>query len=437
MANSSARTAVLMGLGLAVLGASGFGFLAVVGATLTPSDQAGVLGLYLIINIIGPGLFVALEQETNRVLSSGTAAGVDPRPGIRRAALLGAGLAGVTVLVVLAISPILVERNLGGHSSLLLWIVLGTLASAAIFFARGLLAAGQQFTGYAASLATEGLTRLLPCLALALLGYATVDGYGLIFALGGAFALLVALPWLRRALAATKITAEPAEPADPANAAAVLAGHSTRTIAHGLALLGLATLLAQLVANLAPLVVTGRMPEAPAVAVAFGYAFVLTRVPLLLFGPVQAMMLPGLTAAAVRGDLAEVRRRVGLILLAVAGVGLPGALLSALVGPWLVVAFFQAKVPPSALVMGLLGLSTVLLMIAQVLQPALVAVGRHRVVTIGWVIGTAVLVAIMLLPGEPIGTAVVAQLAGPLLVALVTAGGLWRAVRDRAPVGVS
>ncbi|MCO1581544.1 hypothetical protein M8C13_37925 [Crossiella sp. SN42] len=434
MANSSARTAVLMGLGLAVLGASGFGFLAVVGATLTPSDQAGVLGLYLIINIIGPGLFVALEQETNRVLSSGTAAGVDPRPGIRRAALLGAGLAGVTVLVVLAISPILVERNLGGHPSLLLWIVLGTLASAAIFFARGLLAAGAQFTGYAASLATEGLTRLLPCLALALLGYATVDGYGLIFALGGAFALLVALPWLRRALAATKITGEPA---DPANAGAVLAGHSTRTIAHGLVLLGLATLLAQLVANLAPLVVTGRMPEAPEVAVAFGFAFVLTRVPLLLFGPVQAMMLPGLTAAAVRGDLAELRRRVGLILLAVAGVGLPGALLSALVGPWLVVTFFRATVWPSPLVMGLLGLSTVLLMIAQVLQPALVAVGRHRVVTIGWVIGTAVLVAIMLLPGEPIGTAVVAQLAGPLLVALVTAGGLWRAVRDRAPVQVS
>ncbi|MCK2237519.1 MULTISPECIES: lipopolysaccharide biosynthesis protein [unclassified Crossiella] len=435
MANSSARSAVLMGLGLAVLGASGFGFLAVVGRTLSPSDQAGVLGLYMIINILGPGLFVALEQETNRVLSSGTAAGVDPRPGIRRAALLGAGLAGVTVLVVLALSPILVENNLGGHPSLLVWIVVGALASAAIFFARGLLAAGHQLTGYAASLATEGLSRLLPCVLLAWLGYAAADGYGLVFALGGGFALLVALPWLRRVLAATKVIGEPA---DPVNAAAVLAGHSTRTIAHGLALLGLATLLAQLVANLAPLVVTGRMPDAPAVAVAFGFAFVLTRIPLLLFGPVQAMMLPALTAAAVRGDLAEVRRRVGLILLAVAGVGLPGALLSALIGPWLVVTFFGAKVQPDALDMGLLGLSTVLLMIAQVLQPALVAFGRHRVVSVGWVIGTAVLVGLLvLLPMEPIPAAVVAQLVGPLLVVLVTAAGLWRAIGHRAPARVS
>lgn len=436
MANSSARTAVLMGLGLAVLGASGFGFLSVVGnsSTLAESDKVGVLGLYMIINIIGPGLFVALEQETNRVLSSGIAARVDPRPGIRRAALLGAALAGLTVLVVLAISPILVERILGGHTSLLLWIVVGAVASAAIFFARGLLAAGQQFPGYAATLATEGLSRLLPSFALVVLGFASANAYGLIFALGGAFALLVGLPWLRRALAATRVTGEPE---DEANAAAVRAGHSTLTIAHGLVLLGVATLLAQLVANLAPLVVTGRLLDAPAMALAFGNAFILTRVPLLLFGPVQAMMLPTLTAAAVRGDLAEVRRRVGLILLAVAGVGLPGALVSALLGPWLVVTFFGTKVAPSMLVMGLLGLSTVLLMIAQVLQPALVAFGRHRVVSVGWVLGTAVLVGLLFLPGDPISVAVLAQLVGPAVVVLVTAGGLWRAIKHRAPVAVS
>ena len=53
--------------------------------------------------------------------------------------------------------------------------------------------------------------------------------------------------------------------------------------------------------------------------------FVLARIPLFLFAPVQAFLLPTLTAGAEHGDIAQVRYRVRVALLAVGGVGCPGA----------------------------------------------------------------------------------------------------------------
>ncbi|WP_086780394.1 lipopolysaccharide biosynthesis protein [Crossiella equi] len=425
-----------MGLGLAVLGLAGFAFLGIVGNTVSASEKVALTNLYMIINVIGPGLFVSLEQEANRVVSSGVAAGVDPRPGLRRAAWLGLGLVGLTVVVMLAISPVLVSRNLDGHSSLLVWVLVSALASMAVFYVRGVLAAGNQYDGYAATLGMEGLFRLVACFAVATIGSATVDRYGLAYVLATIVAVLVAVPWLRKVFRALR--EQPPVDASPESRAAVTEGHTTGKIAKGLALLGAATLLAQLVANLAPIVVSARLLTDKELVAAFGFAFVLTRVPLLVFGPVQSMMLPALTAAAVRGDFAEVRGRVRVILLAVFAVGLTGAIGSALLGPWLVVHVFNATVWPSWQVMGLLGLSTVLLMIAQVLQPALVALGRHHTVTVAWVIGTAVLVAMLALPGDPIAVAVAAQLVGPFLVAVVAFAGLWRGLRSAPqPVAVS
>ena len=91
------------------------------------------------------------------------------------------------------------------------------------------------------------------------------------------------------------------------------------------------------------------------------------------------------------------------MLLAVAAVGLPGVLASFTVGPWAVQVLFGADVRLSGEVVGLLGVSTVGLMVAQVLQPGLVALGRHKVVTSPGAPATVVLVALLALPGDPFG----------------------------------
>lgn len=428
-----------------MVGIGGFGFLVVVGHATSVTSAAALSALYLIGNVAGPGLFAGLEQETSRVVSGGLAAGVDPRVGLRRAGVVGVGLGAVAVVVLLALAPLLVARSFAGHAGLLLWLLVGVVGSAEVYLVRGILGGTRRFRAYAVTLAVEGLARLLPCLAVAGLGVTNVNVYGLIFAGGTAFAAVAAYPWLRpgrshltpasgdsavgETAAGDSAVGETAvgETAETTPQELVEAGHELRAIARGVGLLGVATLLAQLVANLAPLVVTGRMLGSPAdelAAVAFAFAFVLTRAPLLAFSPIQALLLPRLTSAVVRGQLDQVRREVRLGLLGAALVGCGGALAAAVAGPWAVATLFGAERPPSSLVMGMLGLSTALLVVVQLLQPVLVALGRHRSVTMAWIVGTAVLVGLLVLPGPAITVAVIAQVTASATVVLVCALGL-------------
>jgi O-antigen/teichoic acid export membrane protein len=425
-----ARSAAAMTVGVLVVGLSGFGFLAVVGNTLSSTEAVAVTGLYMIINIVGPGLFYSLEQETSRLVSSGLASGVNPATGLRRTAILSLVLSGATTVVVLALSPILVSRNFGGHTSFIFWLVLGIFAGAAIYFVRGALAGYGEFGTYSVTLIAEGTARLVPCFVLAVIGSANQDLFGLLFAAG---ALLAALPAVSR----LRHRARNFEPTGPAvSAETVHEAQRFGRIARSLALLATATLLTQLVSNLAPLLVSARMVDQAAVASAFNFAFVLSRVPLLLYGPVQSMMMPGLTASTVRGDHVAVRRTVRKALMALAVIGAPAIVGAGLLGPWVVVTFFGAEVRPSAMVMALLALSTMLLLVSLVFQPALVALGKQHTVSVAWIVGTAVLIAVLALPIDPIDGAVIAQLVGPIVVVVIAGAGLLRATAPTNPAPV-
>jgi O-antigen/teichoic acid export membrane protein len=210
----------------------------------------------------------------------------------------------------------------------------------------------------------------------------------------------------------------------------VIAGSTAAGMARAMSILVGSTLLAQLVANLAPVVVSARLVTDTATAAAFASAFVLVRIPLFVFAPVQAMLLPSLTAAATRRELAQVRRTLRPILAAVAAVGILGVLVSFTLGPWAVHAFFGAHVRLSGLVLGALGIGTLALMVAQVLQPSLVALGRHGSATASWLLGSAVLIGLLVLPGDPLRAAVVAQLAGSAVVVAGMGTSLSVALRE-------
>ena len=61
------------------------------------------------------------------------------------------------------------------------------------------------------------------------------------------------------------------------------------------------------------------------------------------------------------------------------------------------------------------------MMIAQVLQPALVALGEHRTAMSAWIVGTVVFGALLFAPAAPLLAAVAAQLAGPAVVVVIMA----------------
>lgn len=405
--------------GLALVGAAGYGFVALAGHTLDPAHAAALASLYLMVNIIGPGVFSALEQETSRSVSAEAAAGRGIGAVARHAWLLAAGVLAGLLVVLLAVSPILTDQAFAGQWGLFVAVLLSVVTSAAVYVVRGLLGGTQRFTGYSATLAAEGLTRILPCVVIAALGMPDPTVYAVIFAAGSGFGAVAGLFWLRSGQrqpveAPTELTVEPA---------------SVRRMARSLSLLVGGTLLMLIVMNVAPIVVTARMQEDAATAAAFASAFVLARIPLFLFAPVQAMLLPSLTRAATAHDFAAVRARLRVILMAVLAIGLFGVLLSFTVGPWAVQVLFGAEVRLSTTVVGLLGVSTIGLMTALVLQPGLVALGAHKSVTTAWLAGTVVLVALLALPGDPLRAGVLAQLASAALVVVIMLRALSKALR--------
>ena len=411
-------TGLRLGLGLAVVGIAGYAFLAIVGNVFEPELAAALASTYLLINIIGPGFFTALEQETNRAVSDRIAKDRPIRPIVIRTAALAAALFGVAAVLLVGLAPLLLSRVLADRPGLLVALVLAAASAAMAYWLRGVLAGQQRFAAYAMAVFIEGIARLLPCVLLAVVGWAVADVYGLVFAAGAAVAALVMLPSLG-------VGRRPVGPVGPADR---LVDGEADTVRRGLMLLVWATLLTQVLANLAPVVVTGRLTEDKATAVAFATAFVMSRIPLFLFSPVQAVLLPALTRSAAAGQFDDVRRRVRMTILAVCAVGLPGAALAALLGPWLTRVFFGIPVPVSSAVFGVLGLTTVVAMLTQVLQPALVAIGRHRIVTTSCAAGTAVFLLILLLPLPPVTAALIAQLVGPGVVLLVGGAVLLRAL---------
>lgn len=412
------RAGVHLTGGQLVVGVAGYAYLSIVGhvfdAPASAAEVTALTSLYLLISIIGPGVFAALEQETSRSVSTAVATGQPLRPVVVRAGVLAASACAGLIVVVLAAWPLGLARVLGGQVGLLAALLLATAGSAAVYWARGVLGGQQRFGRYALTFYVEGAVRLLPCLVLLVAIVREPGAYGLVFAAGSVLAALAVLPSLRF-------------PAGDAPAPPVVG------MGRAQAVLAAATLLMQVVANLAPVVVAYRMPENLLAASVFGLTFVVARIPLFLFAPAQAVLLPKLTTAEAIGRRDVLRWHLRRVLLAVAAFGVVSLVVGMLVGPWAVHVLFNAAVQPAAWWLGLLGAATALFMAVLVMQAGLVALSRQRSVTMGWVSGSAVFLAVLFAPVDPVAAALAAQLAGPVVVLAYTGMALHRALRGTAP----
>ncbi|HET9254966.1 MAG TPA: hypothetical protein VFO16_07155 [Pseudonocardiaceae bacterium] len=399
---------VPVGAGLALVGVSAYAFLALAGHALAPGDYAAVASLYLLTAVVGPGVFAALEQETSREVSARIAAGHPTAPVLRSAIVISAVLAAAMITLLLVLSPLLVRRVFAGAWPLLLAAIVAVAGAASVSVIRGLFSGQRRYGWYGTSLAAEGLARLLPSVALAWGGVASAGLIGAGHspaAFGFAFAMGTPL-----AAAATAAGVRPDVPGPAADLG---------RMARGVGFLAGASALTFLLANIAPVVLTSRLTGDPDTAASFISLFVLARLPLFMFSPVQAFLLPALTAAAERGEAAQMRRQIRTMAVLVGAIGLAGVAGTAIAGPWAARVFFNAPLELSALVAAALGLSTMIMILAQVLQPALVALGEHRVAASAWIAGTAVFGALLILPVTPLVAVVAAQLAGPAMVVVI------------------
>lgn len=418
----------LIGAGLALVVLSGVAFIGIVSRSgVDEPGVAALASLYFLVNTAALGVFSGVEQEMSRAVSQERALGRPAGPVVHVMARQAFRLLLPATVLLLALSPILVNGPLRGHWDLAAELVIGLFAAFCAAVVRGALGGSQRFGYYSATMATEGLSRLIPSVVLWLLGVDSAWVFGLVFVLGQFFAALLGagLLWISggrdRAMLSPSGT-----PPSIAGAGKIRFGVST-----ALVLVVVANLTSQAIVNLPPVVINAKLEALPVVATAIAAAVTLTRLPMFAFVPLQTMLLPRLTANAAQGDLRGVRRQTLRTAAVCVVLGLLGILMLAVLGPWLLGVYVDlgGERPLSSAVMAGLGIGTLFLMTTNVTQPALLAIGQHRAVLVSYLTGAVAMTVMFVLPVEPVTSAVLATSAGPIAVAIVMGFVLVRSTR--------
>ncbi|GAB3936733.1 membrane protein [Micromonospora vulcania] len=396
---------VAVGAGLALLGLASYVHLAVAGHSLTEADYSSLSVLWSIVFTLGIGLFMPVEQEVARIVAGRHSQGLPPGPVLARGAALAAGLLAAMVALIIAAREPLADRLFAGDGSMVA-VLIGALAALAVAHTtRGVLSGLQLFPWYGTQLGVDGGLRIALVALLGLTGVTSPVWYG---------AVLVAAP-----LIGVAVTAPPVLRAVGGGVPVAWA-----PLLRGLGLLTVSSLLSQVVVNIGVINVRVLAPSDVATAGALLSALVLVRIPLFVFASLQASLLPGLATTATTGDHAGFHSLLRRALGVVSALGLTGAVLAVLLGPWLVQTLFDA---PAVLGHGdfaWLAVATLAYLWAMVLGQALLALDRHRAQALAWAIGVAALVAATFAPvttalrvelGYAIGSVVVAAVMAILL----------------------
>jgi O-antigen/teichoic acid export membrane protein len=374
--------AVPIGIALVVQGLTTYAFVVIANHALAPTPYSAFSALWALTYVAAPGLFLPLEQEVGRAAAARRVAGLGAGPVVRRALMLGAGLALGVILVSAAAEAPLVTTFFNGQALLLLGFLVAMAVYTMYYLARGTLAGAGRFRGYAAILVVEGAVRIAAALVLLRLGVTNIGAYGLAISLPCVIGIAVVLP-RQRGIA----TSGPPAP------------WSELSYALGWLLTG--SLLAQALMNVAPLAVKALYSSTdPSLAGRVLNGVIIARLPLFFFQAIQASLMPKLAADAAAGrwdDFWIQLRRILVLVVALIVVSVAGM---AVLGPPIVHILFHNSTPLSGGDLALLALGSEGMMAAFALAYASIALRGYRAATTGWAAGiVALVVTLFILPG--------------------------------------
>jgi O-antigen/teichoic acid export membrane protein len=400
-----ARIGVAIGIG----SLAGFALLALVGRALRPAEFGLFVAFWGVLFGVGSSLST-IEQETARHAARGT----DHSPGpaasaVTTAAAMLAGLAAATTLL-----PPVAERLYGRADSRLgLIVVIAAFGFAVQFAVRGQLIGSGAVRRYARIVVAEAAARLVVLLAvLVLVGVDLVTAAVAVAA--GSFAWL-AWPGHARDVLPDRGLSPADWRAATGRAGSLMAG---------------AALTASVITGF-PTLVTALTGEAPGTAggVVFA-ALTVSRVPLLLVSPVQALAVPFVVRAHDRAGAdgaSEVRRALLLGSLLFAVLGAVAAAAAWMGGPWVVRLLYGNEYDVSAVAFALLVFSACLLAWVQLLSAALIALAAHRRMLMTWVIAVVSTAAwLVASPLDVVATTAVGSLVGPLAALAYAVPSIWK-----------
>lgn len=369
---------VAVATGLVVHGVAAYGFLALAARTLGQEQFAPLGVLWSMIFLVGPGVFIPLEQELARAIAVRRARQEGSGPVIRRAAVIGALTAAGLCVVTLLLSGVIRRELLRGETALLAAFALGLVGYLLGHLTRGTMAGLGRFRAYGIYLGGEGVLRLLGCVVLAAAGVQAVGPYGLLVGTAPVLAVLLAVAPER--IGPTLREDGPAAPWSElsGNLGALLAGSLL-----SLALMNAGPVAVELLAT----------ADEAGTAGTFVAGLVIARIPFFVFQGIQGALLPKLASLAGAGRWDAFRSGIKRLVVVVSALGAAGIVAAAAVGPTAVQVLFGDDFALSQRSMTMLALAVALYIVAMSLAQGLIALGRPAQMALGWATGVLAFVA--------------------------------------------
>lgn len=383
---------------------AGYAVLVIVARYVTPAVNADFLVFWSVF-FAGYAVLGGLQQEATRAVGTAWLDERDQAPVGARvmpwSLLIGGGVA----LAVAALAPWWFPAILTGQS----WATLAVLCLSIVVLAGhvtlgGALAGRRQWTTSAVLVGGESTLRLV------LVGVAATLGAGLLgleVATAASAAFWLVLITVRRVArsATTARSSDGPRRMVSRSLQAMLASAGTAVLVVGFpTILRLSSDVSEW-ATAAPLVL----------------AISLTRAPLLL--PLNAYQ-----GVAIGYFLDPHRRRgpaLARIVFTIIGLGLIGAVLAWLFGPWIMAAFFGPDYRVSGVLLGVLTLAAVVLAVLTITGACVLAIGRHRAYALGWIVAAVVSTGLVFLDIPLTERAALALAVGPALGAAMHVAALW------------
>jgi O-antigen/teichoic acid export membrane protein len=359
-------------LSVSFFSASGLGLLllVVVARWLTPTQNLHFQAVWALIFTVA-SVLGSLEQEVTR---QSTAAELESRRA-PAGAVQAVGLAAVASLVALAVFLATPSGREVVHGSLS--IVLLTLVSvvnfAILILTRGVLLGAHALRGYSALLVGEALARVVVMAVVVLGGVERAVEW----------AVLATLVWLG-ALGRLARAVDWRGGREP-----------WRAVGGTVAALGIANSLSALVLTGFPAVTVAILGRSPDLAVLIA-VITLSRAPLALMAPVQALTVPTVVRWSRSGDTRHLTRALEYIAAGSSAAALLGAAVGYAAGPWAVALVLGADYRPSPIVASAVAGATCVMAGALLQAAALVALQRYWQVTACWAASITSAAALML-----------------------------------------
>jgi O-antigen/teichoic acid export membrane protein len=434
---SYASSARVLSIGIASTGIFTFLYLAFASHDLNPPSYSRISLCWAIMFVILSVIYRPIEQLLSRTIADRRARGIHDHA-LRVPAAIQTGFALLFLVVALALRP-QIENGMFDGSSALYWIlVVGVLAYAASYFARGWLAGHGRFELYGGLVFLESTSRFLFALAVAVgigSGQAAV-GLGMAVA---PFVSLAVIPLaFSRMRAPAPAAVEIADAAREGPAHAQLEEAATdltlrRGTGFAVAVVGI-MFAEQTLMNAGVLIVAATSATVAGLTTGLtGFVFnvmLIVRAPLQLFQAIQTSILPHLAGLEARENPQEFHRAIRVTVLAIAAFAGAVSLGLLLVGPPVMTALLGDKGYHYArLGLAVVGLGMGFHLISGTLNQAALARGRAGIAAVGWLVAAGLFV--LLVVTHAISNEVTRVEVGYFTATVVLAGLLWAVYRRR------